>query len=147
MMAAMIRAPIKLRPLRIKVNFFPRDFISMGAVIVPTITREVIKAEIVIIIAPERNKDPASGKAINDGIKVIAPRIAATPVAKNPASYPINLSIVSGVKIPKIKPTIPSSMNRFGAVFRNPFIAILKAFNVFCLLFQKDNTRQTANML
>jgi hypothetical protein len=146
-MAAINRAPKKLRPLRINVKFFPRDLISMGAVIVPTITREVMKAEIVIIVAPERNKEPASGKAINDGIKVIAPRIAATPVAKNPASSPINLSMVSGVKIPKIKPTIPSSINKLGAVFRNPFVAILKALNVFCLFFQKENTKQIDNIL
>lgn len=64
MIRAMIRAKIKLRKFLQKVNFFPKNFISMGAVITPTITRVVTKAAMALTLAPCLSIDPARGKAI-----------------------------------------------------------------------------------
>jgi len=108
----------------------------MGAVTTPTITRVVIKAEIVITVAPERSREPASGKATKDGIKVIAPITAAMIVAMNPASEPISLDMVSGVKIPNVNPTIPNTVKRLGAVFNSAFPAMRKACLVFSYFLQ-----------
>jgi len=76
------------------VNFLPKAFISIGAVITPTITKVVTKADIVIVVAPALSKDPANGNAIREGIKVNAPSIAPNAVAQRPASAPIRLEIV-----------------------------------------------------
>jgi hypothetical protein len=133
----MINAAINPNPLRSKVNFLPKIFISIGAVTIPTITSVVTKAEIVITVAPDRSNDPANGNATNEGIKVIAPSTAATIVAKNPASAPTRLEMVSGVNVPNVSPTIPNTAKRLGAVLRRAFPATLNAFFDFSLLFTR----------
>jgi len=131
----MIKAAAKPRLLRSSVNFFPSSFISMGAVITPTMTRVVMNADIVMTVAPERRSEPARGNATNEGIKVTAPITAARIVAENPASAPTNPEIVSGVKSPKVNPTIPSTLNKLGAVLRSALPAIFKGFLCFILTF------------
>jgi hypothetical protein len=98
----------------------------------------------VITVAPDRSNDPANGNATKEGIKVIAPSTAATIVAKNPASAPTRLEMVSGVNVPNVSPTIPNTAKRLGAVLRRAFPATLNAFFDFSLLFIKDATKQTA---
>lgn len=119
---AMSKAAKNPRPFRSRVNFLPRIFISNGAVTIPTMTKVVIKVEMVITVAPERSRDPANGKATS-------------------------LPMVSGVKTPKVRPTMPSTASRLGAVFRSAFPATLKAIFVFSLLLIREATKQTAEIL
>ena len=145
MIPAIIRAEIKPKPLRRRVNFYPSSFISKGTVTSPTITRVVINAEIVMMVAPDLKSEPAKGKAISEGIKVTAPSRPAKIVAVKPASAPTSFEIVWGVNTPKVNPTIPRTANRLGADLSKAFPPILKAFFVFSLFLIKEIKRKILN--
>jgi hypothetical protein len=44
--------------------------------------------------------------------------------------------------MPKVNPTIPSTLNKLGADLSNALPAILKAFLVFSLLLTRETTKQ-----
>ena len=147
MIPAITKAAMNPRAFRSTANFLPSALLSIGIVKKPTMTSVVTKAEMVMTVAPERSSDPAKGKATNEGMRVMAPMIAAKSVASGPASDPISLEMVSGVSVPKVSPTMPRTVNMLGAVFNRALPAILKACLVFCLLFIRDTPRHTARRI
>lgn len=88
MRAAIKRAKTKLRPFLITVKRLPSSFTSSEAVTTPTIVRVVMKAAMVMSVAPDRKSAAANGNETRLGRSMTAPSIAAAIVPQGPEPWP-----------------------------------------------------------